>query len=429
MGSLNYGVSSHDKFRVLCAISTSDSLTGEERRTLDEHLAVCEECRQLAAEYEALARSAIPTLIRDFPEDSFVPPEWSGKEAKLEFFRRLDRRQELLTARTPGKKKEHKRLEWKLWPLTSHRLLPYATALATVLAVGTVGYRLGSRQVTGWRPAGTLASMSLVQVATPDSAELALLHAQLEERGRSIASLNSRIDHQIAELQQLKMQDQKLRDSIESEQGHNAQAISERDDLNRQLAQAQSELAGMQKDLDSLHQQRAAQALHVADLEAQGEKIPGLLKDRDTTIAQQRELLDRDRDIRDLMGARDLYIAEVMDVGRDGETKKPFGRVFYTKGKSLIFYAYDLDQQPNLREASTFQAWGRRGPDLSQATDLGIFYADNSAHKRWVLKFNDVKSLEQIDAVFVTVEPKGGSRKPSGKQLLFAYLRVEPNHP
>jgi hypothetical protein len=29
----------------------------------------------------------------------------------------------------------------------------------------------------------------------------------------------------------------------------------------------------------------------------------------------------------------------------------------------------------------------------------------------------------------VTVEPNGGSQHPSGKQLLFAYLRISPNHP
>jgi hypothetical protein len=28
----------------------------------------------------------------------------------------------------------------------------------------------------------------------------------------------------------------------------------------------------------------------------------------------------------------------------------------------------------------------------------------------------------------VTIEPNGGSSKPSGKSLLFAYLRVDPNH-
>lgn len=103
--------------------------------------------------------------------------------------------------------------------------------------------------------------------------------------------------------------------------------------------------------------------------------------------------------------------------------------MFYTRGKSLIFYAYDLDQQKAAKAASTFQAWGRRGPNWQQALPLGIFYEDNVSKKRWVLKLNDPKVLAQIDAVFVTVEPNGGSQKPSDKRLLFAHLRVDANHP
>jgi len=119
----------------------------------------------------------------------------------------------------------------------------------------------------------------------------------------------------------------------------------------------------------------------------------------------------------------------VYDVAGTGQTNRPYGRVFYTKGKSLIFYAYDLDQQPGLKNASTFQVWGQRSPDREHAFNLGIFYEDSAAKRRWMLKFDDSVMLEQIDAVFVTVEPKGGSREPSGKRLLFASLRQEPNHP
>jgi hypothetical protein len=129
------------------------------------------------------------------------------------------------------------------------------------------------------------------------------------------------------------------------------------------------------------------------------------------------------------MGARDLYVVEVYDVAGTGETNKPYGRVFFTKGKSLIFYAYDLDQAPGREKASTFQAWGQRGPDKERALSLGIFYEDNAANKRWVLKSSDPKTLTQIDAVFVTVEPDAHSRSPRGKQVLFAYLRITPNHP
>jgi hypothetical protein len=65
----------------------------------------------------------------------------------------------------------------------------------------------------------------------------------------------------------------------------------------------------------------------------------------------------------------------------------------------------------------------------SCGSSLGIFYQDSGAKKRWVLKFEDAQTLEHIDAVFVTVEPNGGSQKPSGKPLLFASLKIEPNHP
>jgi len=130
-----------------------------------------------------------------------------------------------------------------------------------------------------------------------------------------------------------------------------------------------------------------------------------------------------------LMGARELYVAEVIDVGKDAATKKSYGRIFFTKGKSLIFYAYDLDRQPGVKNASTFQVWGQRGPDREQALNLGVLYEDSVSKKRWILKFDDPQKLAQIDAVFVTVEPNGGSAKPSSKPFLYAYLKVNPNHP
>ena len=163
-------------------------------------------------------------------------------------------------------------------------------------------------------------------------------------------------------------------------------------------------------------------------MDAKVDDLNCLLRDREVALDQKDELLAHDRDIQDLLGARDLYIAEVYDVARTGETRKP-GRVFYTRGKSLIFYAYDLDQQTAVKKASAFQAWGRRGPDRQQALNLGVFYEDSASKKRWILKCDDPKTLAQIDAVFVTVEPNGGSHQPSGKSLLFAYLRVDANHP
>ncbi|HEX7892622.1 MAG TPA: hypothetical protein VF447_00430, partial [Terriglobales bacterium] len=184
-----------------------------------------------------------------------------------------------------------------------------------------------------------------------------------------------------------------------------------------------------QQKLKSLAQQSAQDTARAKTADAKVNELTTLLQDREAALEQQDQMLAHDRDIRELMGARDLYIAEVYDVGDSGETKKPYGRVFYTRGKSLIFYAYDLDQQANLRRANTFQAWGRRGPDRQHAVNLGIFYEDNSSKKRWIMKCDDPRTLAQIDGVFVTLEPNGGSRKPSNRTLLWAYLKLNANHP
>jgi hypothetical protein len=69
------------------------------------------------------------------------------------------------------------------------------------------------------------------------------------------------------------------------------------------------------------------------------------------------------------------------------------------------------------------------GSDTKHDRNLGIFYQDDINKQRWILKSNDAKTLSQIDSVFVTVEPNRESAKPSGKPLLFTYLRMTPNHP
>ena len=128
------------------------------------------------------------------------------------------------------------------------------------------------------------------------------------------------------------------------------------------------------------------------------------------------------------MGARNLHIIDVADVDSQG-TRRPFGRVFYTEGKSLIFYAYDLEKKRKPLGKYSFQAWGQRESKAGSVQSLGVFFADDQTQNRWVLKYDDPSVLAEIDAVFVTIEPKGGSMKPIGQQLMYAYLKANPNHP
>jgi hypothetical protein len=131
---------------------------------------------------------------------------------------------------------------------------------------------------------------------------------------------------------------------------------------------------------------------------------------------------------RNLFGARDLHIVDVYDVTGDGKTKRTYGRVYYVEKKLLVFYAFDLENRQN-HKRGVFQAWGYREANLGKPLNLGLFSIDDNPTSRWVLTVNRPDVLSHIDAVFVTVEPPGGSNAPSGKKVLYANLVGPPNHP
>jgi hypothetical protein len=308
--------------------------------------------------------------------------------------------------------------------------MPVAACALLAIALGIVAYHSGLKRGADTAQKQTVPAHfsvdALEEQLSDFGHERAQLLAKLTTDDRVIKDLKQKLAAQAEELKQLKP-------SADQPAASESAESSRRD---AELAAAQTNLQELQAKVDTLSQERESAARRALVLEGKVDELTQRVRDREQAldqdqveIAKQRELLEKDRDIRELMGARDLYIAEVHDVAGNAETDKTYGRVFYTKGKSLVFYAYDLDQEAGLKTDTTFQAWGRRGSDKQQALSLGIFYEDNTSKKRWVLKFDDPTTLANIDAVFVTVEPSGGSHRPSGKELLFAYLRVSPNHP
>lgn len=434
----------HDEFLELCALSTSGELSDEEQRRLEEHLVVCPQCREAKREFEAVVDVGVPLLASQFVEPSSEPEPTYNNDGVLIGSPAVPGSLPLESvavqsnpaspASSEGRSGRRRRnghrptrLNWNLlW-------LPFAAGILLTVALGIYAYRLGAdRGLQTARVVATSADgkMTALEEGISDAGhERELLQAQLQQRDRTISNLQRQIQQQSAALDAMKTTEAKLEQSLESSQTAKQQAAEENASLARKMNAAQVAVEKMQSELDAVRQQRSEDRIQVVGLESQIGDLTGELREREQAIDRQDALLGHDRDIRELMGARDLYIAEVYDVDRNGKTEKPFGRVFYTKGKSLVFYAYDLDQRNGLKNASTFQAWGQRGYDPQQALNLGIFYQDNAAKKRWVVKFDNAKQLTEIDAVFVTVEPKGGSPKPSSKPLLFAYLKINPNHP
>jgi hypothetical protein len=428
--------SPHDEFLELCAVSTAGQLTVEEQKRLEEHLTACPPCREALTQFNAVVGKAIPTMAPEL-ESAESDPSWSQEQAEAAFFRRLTLEEELGTDREGGGETAAKgvgrvpfsasQATWRnVWTL-------YAAGVLLFIALGLAAYQVGIHRgvkTSAITPPASQQRTSALELQVSDAGhERELLQAQMAQRDHVIADLRHQLQQQSTEMSSMKVAQSRLETDLEDRQAGRQALLQGRSDVTRELDRARTTIQSLQSSLDSLTRQSSEDRQRATALDAKVADLNGLLHDREAVIEQEQELLAHDRDIRDLMGARDLYVAEVYDVERTGETRKPYGRVFYTKGKSLIFYAYDLDQQAGVKSASTFQAWGRRGPDRQQALNLGVFYVDSASKKRWVLRFNDPKALAEIDAVFVTVEPNGGSQKPSKKPLLFAYLHIDPNHP
>jgi Anti-sigma-K factor rskA len=431
----------HEEFLELCAVSTSGELTEGEQKKLKAHLVECAECRQALREFEAAVDGGVPLLSPHLGGASAEESSESQKESRNHRISThsisAPKKEEPLVPANPekrgfvfalrnGESRDHANWNY-LW-------MPFAACVLLTGALGIYAYRAGRGSRDPATPPINSASAdarieALEQRISDAGHDREVLKGQLAERDKLIQELRHQTEQELRTLKDTKAAQANLAQSLEADDTAKQRAMEERADFARKLDTAQASLQKMQAELDSERQQRVRDAAQEQNLQAEINDLSNELHEQQQTVARQDELLSHDRDIRNLMGARELYVVDVYDVGRDGATQKPYGRVFYSKGQSLIFYAYDLDREPGARNASAFQAWGRRGPDNEQAVNLGIFYEDSAAKKRWVLKFSDPKALDEIDAVFVTVEPRGGSRKPSSKPLLSAYLRLPPNHP
>ena len=436
----------HDEFLELCAVSTSGHLSDAEQKRLQEHLAICSECRDALRDFESVVHDTIPAIGAEqaAEQSSRIDPgpAWSQPKVEKAFFERLAREE---GGQSPEAEKKNgvsagfRRIlpiapesTWRhVWMLYAAGILLFITLCCSAYWVGV---RHGTQEAKFLQPATqtllAARSIAFLEEKLSDTGhQLELARQQMADRERALAELRKEVEKQSAENESLQDLQRQLQNNLSSSNADKRSLIEQQAELERKAQSAEGKSRTLETRIGVLTGQLTEGAAHVRLLETKISNLTVLLEDRDSQLKDKDELLAHDRDIRELMGARDLYIAEVHDVARNGKTAKPYGRVFYTRGRSLIFYAYDLDEHAAFKTSSSFQAWGRKGPDQHQALNLGVFYEDSATNKRWILKCDDPRTLEQIDAVFVTVEPNGGSIKPSGPSLLFAYLKFAANHP
>jgi hypothetical protein len=428
------GGEEHEKYKELCALAASGSLAPLEMSELRVHLDYCEACREALTQYRILTTEGIPTLAEGYLGRS-ERVDWDDSRVRERLWTHIRGQQLSLPKQenpVPATIREHTSPAGKVRTLAG-----LATAAGLLLAVASGAYHVGAR---------THQPAIVAQTSTALEEQYQKLSEQKKAADESLATQAKRVAQLQAESAEKERALAKLRASLRDLDTRSTELMAEnsqseaqlkelaqqRDDLNIKLQALSQAFANNQSELANLRSERDKTSLRTASLESKIEDLVAKNRDQDRRLKDAEQYLSSDRDIRDLMGARKLYIADVFDVDGSSRTQKPFGRVFYTQGKSLIFYAFDLDRQPGVVNASTFQVWGQReAPQGEPASpmNLGILYMDNENNRRWVMRFDDPKQLAEIDAVFVTVEPRGGSHKPTSKPFLYALLRNQANHP
>jgi hypothetical protein len=428
------GPDEHDIFRKHCALAAAGSLAPVELSELRTHLESCEECQEIYCQYRILATQGMSTLA-DACGEVCEESDWDGRSVLERVLARVSNDQQMALHRNG-----HSAVPIRPGPfyrVAANRLAAMVLAAGLILAVASGAYRLGLRQQTlaDVKIDPALAEGQVQKLLQEKNAAGELRAAQTKK----LAELQSESSVKQREIDKLQLALRTVEIRSTELGAANGQAtaqlqslLQQRSELNAQLQSVSQAYENDKIELASLRSERDKTLQQASALESKIANLSATNRDQERRLKDAEQYLTSDRDIRELMGARKLYIADVFDVDGSSRTKKPFGRVFYTQGKSLIFYAFDLDREPGVVNASTFQVWGQReAPQGEQQLpmNLGILYMDNESNRRWVLRFDDPKQLAEIDAVFVTIEPRGGSHKPTSKPFLYALLRKELNHP
>jgi len=436
MLKVHSGCGEHDKYKKLGALAAAGTLSPLESAELHAHLRRCEQCHEVFRQYQTLTTQGVAILADEYAERR-GQASWDDASAFEQLLERIERAQQPTAEKNRRTAKTVSPKMLLRGPVGSIATIVLAAGLIFAVALGSyhLGVRTNSRSVSNVTPIPLRVDGRFQRI----SEEKTQADEALAQQTKRLVQLQADGAQKEQELGKLRSALRALEERSNKFQAASSQsdaqllALSqERDWLTTQLQSLNQAYGVDRTELANLRLERDKTLTRTASLEAKIAELASANKDQERRLKDTDQYLSSDRDIRELMGARKLYIADVFDVDGSSRTQKPFGRVFYTQGKSLIFYAFDLDREPGVVNASTFQVWGQReAPQGQQESpmNLGILYMDNEAKRRWVMRFDDPKKLAEIDAVFVTVEPRGGSHKPTNKPFLYALLRNEANHP
>jgi len=425
---LNPSNPNHEWFEELCALAAIGELGAAEFHDLQEHLAGCPHCRQLYSDFcrisaDDIGLVAIQGRSEQNVEDGGAPLDEQELLGRVLSRARCEQTVDAPKVGSVTDAGEHS-IRFRgasMWQWLLRPTLAYGV-LALLLLVGAGAYRFTDMQQ----------------------------HKKLAELESRLAFWKNRAETGATEessaaqlLEQSRVQQEALQKSLEEAKVQYADLVAQQKTLQSAVAAANARAEQLGNDLNVAKTTQKNDEGLAGELHVKLERATERLQEQQQLVADLRRKLDsaeeaasvppappvEDAEAKGLFGARDLHIVDVYDVEGNGKTRRTFGRVYYVEKKFLVFYAFDLKDKRHNRSAAGFQAWGYREANSSKPANLGLFYVDDVSLDRWVLKVNNPRVLEHIDAVFVTLEPPDGSPSPQGRRLLYANLSGPPNHP
>jgi DNA repair exonuclease SbcCD ATPase subunit len=409
------GMTEHEPYAIRCALAAGALLEGAELVEFQEHVKGCSECRSEYAALFSLVTRELQPAANSFRQRFAAIRTKPLPYARERFLRRARSEGVVFSREVETAPKLGSWYRGSIYAMA-------AVASLVVIAIGlTVFYLREMPDAARTRDAATAEQIAKLNRENGTlNASLSQLNESLAARQREIQRLRAQLENSVTVAENLRRNGEQARGAVERSSSRAAQLLDESRDQEKLLAKAKDEAARVGALRANDEASLVAEMVRVAELTDK-------LRIASATLDVERQLAATGQDVRELMAARQLHVIDVRDADANGEPGKAFGRVFLTEGKSLTFYAFDLDEDKITNNKRMFQVWGVPGASKNPARSLGFLKVDAKAPGRRVLKVENPELVKAINSVFVTAEPSTGGRQPSGQKLLYAYLGA-PNH-
>jgi hypothetical protein len=436
----------------MCVLAATGQLGGSQMVELSAHIAECDACREFLGSVSQVSVQVMPLLAEAHglkTEDAAPAGMRERFVARLES-ESVHRENALRVSAFPApkpqllspfdRKNPDTALSENSQPRSSVRISSViwgsAAAVAVCTIVGYLAFHAGERETRkAFRPAVVTAPIhASAGQASPVSAPRKDESDRVAAFERQTADLQAELTTAQQELSSAEAEKKSLTESLSAAKtqlaAHTAGAEAVERTTSEQVQAGGVQLASLQEQVDRLTRRLAESDVKLTAQKQEGDELAVKLDAAQSELQRERDLKSAKLEMGDIVAARNLHIVDVYDAGPSGNRQRSFGRVFYIEGKSLVFYAYDLDAPDHFRKDVTFHVWGGKAGVSDVSHSLGILHKDDDGQGRWAMTFDDPAVLAQINSVFVTAEPADRQiNAPRGKKVLYAYFGNKPNHP